>query len=197
MDNTFEIFERNNKLIFFTKGNILIGLFIISYFTSSQFKSVEFIFRIITVLIIIISYYYFYTQHKRYQILNGKFTGNIIFNKNDLVYNNRKIVVTEIKKIYLRTSDYRGKETDSFRNMFTTRMSNGTNNLLDLTLKSDEQIKCFFKIEFMQHESLKPFVISLLKNNSINFQSVLDILHLDEDYKVNLFQLELNKNETN
>lgn len=72
-------------------------------------------------------------------------------------------------------------------------MSNGTNNLLDLTLPSGEKIKCFFKMEFMQYEFIKPFIIALVNNNIISFEDSIETLQLDEDYKVNLFKIELNK----
>jgi hypothetical protein len=75
-------------------------------------------------------------------------------------------------------------------------MSNGTNNLLSLTLKSGESIKLFFQIEFMQHEDLKPFIISLINANLMTFDDGLETLILEDDYQINLFKIELNNKKS-
>jgi hypothetical protein len=195
MGNTFPIFERNTKPALVSTGMILFCLLLISSIISSQFKWFEQLFKTSTVILLIINFIYWSTQHKRYKVLDGTYRGQLIFNRNGVIVNDRSIELSEIKKIYLRANDYKGKETTShgYETRLSTRMSNGTNNLLDLTLQSGEKIKCFFKMEFMQHEFLKPFIIALVNNNIISFEDSIEILQLEEDYKVNLFRIELNK----
>ena len=50
-------------------------------------------------------------------------------------------------------------------------------------------------MEFMQHENLKPFVISLINYNLIRLEEGLEILQLDDDYFIHQFEKELNKKE--
>ena len=195
MNNTFPIFERNTKPVLISKGLILACLLIIFGIITDQYKFFVLFFKTGTIILFIVNFIYWCTQHKRYKVLDGTFTGQLIFNSNDITVNNRRIALSEIKKIYLRVDDYKGRERTSYyyETRLSTRMSNGTNNLLDLTLQSGEKIKCFFKIEFMQYEFIKPFIISLVNNNIISFEDSIEILQLDEDYKVNLFSIELNK----
>lgn len=47
----------------------------------------------------------------------------------------------------------------------------------------------------MDYEDLKPFVISLTKNNIISFEEGLEILQLYDDYFIDQFEKELNKKE--
>jgi len=117
--------------------------------------------------------------------LNGTLDGTIIFNPENLVINDLKIELHEINKIFLRVNDYEGKTQTIIRISLFPRISNGTNNLLDLELKNGEKIKLFFQIEYeSQVEELKPFVFSLIKNEIINFEKGIEWLQIDSETEI-------------
>lgn len=147
MSTSFPVFEKNSRLINPTRGNILFLVMVIHILFSSQFGKIHPYIKYSAALSMIVYFIYLYTEFTRFQYLSGKFTGTLIFNENNLVLNERKIVVSEIQKIYLRANDYEGRDRNSRRMSLFVRKSNGANNLLDLTLKSGEIIKVFFKME--------------------------------------------------
>ncbi|MGL2964893.1 hypothetical protein ACSVH2_13805 [Flavobacterium sp. RSB2_4_14] len=133
-------------------------------------------FKYLAALSMLVYVIYYLTECFRYQFLNGKFTGNLVFNENEILINERKIEIAEIKKIFLRVNDFVGRK----RGLTTTTipMSNGTNNLLDLELKNGEKIKLFFKIEYEnQVEELKPLILNLIKIEILTLNEGEKILH--------------------
>jgi hypothetical protein len=194
MDNSFQIFERNTRLINPTRGNILFLSMVILLLFSSLFGKIYPYLNYPAAISTIVYFIYLYTECTRIQYLKGKFTGTLIFNENNLVIKERKLIISEIQQIHLRADDYEGRERSGKPSLFIPK-SNGTNNLLHLTLKSGEIIKVFFKMEFMDYEDLKPFVISLLQYEIITIDKALEILKIDDNYFIDKFKLELNKKE--
>jgi len=194
MNNSFQIFERSNKIFHFTKGNILFLLMIITLLINSMLDQKVVFLKYLAILSMLVYGIYYLTECFRYQFLNGKFLGNVLFYENEIVINERKIEITEIKKIFLRTDDYVGRQR-----VYTTTtipMSNGTNNLVDLDLKNGEKIKLFFKIDYEnQVEELQPFVLTLIKNEILTLEEGQKNLHIHTDYRYDKFISELNKKE--
>ena len=194
MNNSFQIFERSNKIFHFTKGNILFLLMIITLLINSMLDQKVVFLKYLAILSMLVYGIYYLTECFRYQFLNGKFLGNVLFYENEIVINERKIEITEIKKIFLRTDDYVGRQR-----VYTTTtipMSNGTNNLVDLDLINDEKIKLFFKIDYEnQVEELQPFVLTLIKNEILTLEEGQKNLHIHTDYRYDKFISELNKKE--
>lgn len=194
MKNSFQIFERSNKIFHFTKGNILLLLMIITLLINIMLDQKVVFLKYLAILSMLVCLIYYLTGCFRYQFLNGKFLGNIQFDENEIVINDRKIEITEIKKIFLRTDDYVGRQR-----VYTTTtipMSNGTNNLVDLDLINGEKIKLFFKIDYEnQVEELQPFVLTLIKNEILTLEEGQKILHIHTDYRYDKFISELNKKE--
>lgn len=194
MNNSFQIFERNTRLLNPTKGNILFLLMIASLLIFTQFKEIQDYTKYPAVLLTIVYVIYHSTEFTRFAYLNGKFIGTLIINKDNVIINERKIGISEIKNTYLRANDYEGRIASYSRGVLP--MSNGTNNLLTLNLKTGEIIKTFFKIENeYQGDTLNPFIISLLKNKIINFERAVEFLNLGSDYAIEQFEKELNKKE--
>lgn len=194
MNNSFQIFERSNKIFHFTKGNILFLLMIITLLINSMLDQKVVILKYLAILSILVYVIYYLSGCFRYQFLNGKFLGNVLFYENEIVINERKIEITEIKKIFLRTDDYVGRQR-----VYTTTtipMSNGTNNLVDLDLINGEKIKLFFKIDYEnQVEELQPFIITLIKNEILTREEGVKILNINTDYRYDKFITEVNKKE--
>jgi hypothetical protein len=164
MNNTFQIFKPDNKTFHWDINNILfLILFITGFF---KVLNIEYISKIAEKMFFCIIFFGFIMMIAnlfRKKTLKGKLEGTITFNSDALLINDRIIALNDFKKIFLRTNDYDGVSSIYGRPSLFPIISNGTNNLLDLDLKSGEKIKLFFKIEFMQHETLKPFINSLLK----------------------------------
>lgn len=132
----------------------------------------------------------------RKEPLNGLLDGTIVFNPESLVINNLRIELQEINKIFLRINDYEGKNQTIIRISLFPRISNGTDNLLDLELKNGKKIKLFFQIKFEnQVEELQPFVISLIKNEIINFEKGIEWLQIDDENEIKKIEKLLNKKE--
>lgn len=194
MNNSFPIFEKMGRIIKPTKGNILFSIMLVFVFLDKIFNKSPNFLIFPTAILMIGNLIYLFTGCFRYKYLDGKFIGVLTFNQTHLLIDARKIEIAEFEKIYLRTDDYLGKSHISGRCI--NPMSNGTNNLLSLTLKSGESIKLFFQIEFMQHEDLKPFIISLINANLMTFDDGLETLKLEDDYQINLFKIELNNKKS-
>lgn len=100
MNNSFQIFERSNKIFHFTKGNILFLLMIITLLINSMLDQKVVILKYLAILSILVYVIYYLSGCFRYQFLNGKFLGNVLFYENEIVINERKIEITEIKKYF-------------------------------------------------------------------------------------------------
>lgn len=192
MYNSFKIVEKNHKIFFLTKGNILFGIMLILAVTNNYLDENISLVRYLFGLSILTVGIYFLTENIRYEKFRGKYNGILKFSKNNLKINEREIELNQIKKIFLRTDDYKGVKGYHP----AIRMSNGTNNLLDLELTNGEKIKLFFQIEYEnQVEELRPFIISLIKNELLTIEKGIEILKLDNDYILDNFIEELNKKE--
>ncbi len=196
MHNSFKIFKPDNKIFHWDLNNILLILLLLSGFL--KILNIEYISKIAEksiLLIFFIGFIMSFANIFRKKTLNGQLLGTLTFNSNNVLINDINVEIKDIQKIFLRVNDYDGLSSLYQRPSLFPTISNGTNNLLDLDLKNGEKIKLFFKMEFMQHEALKPFVISLLKNNSITLEEAIEILKIDDDYLIDKLKIELNKKE--
>ena len=173
MKATFQIFERNNSLLIFTKGNILFVLMFLFAFLTDKFQS-NIIIKILTIIFITMFFAFLLTKSLRIKALDGKFNGKLVFNENYLIINSKQIKISDIKRINFRIDDYQGYQK-SLR--FTQNLSNGTNNLVDIELNNEEKIKLFFKMDYQnQYEELKPFLLALADLNIITKHKVCELL---------------------
>jgi hypothetical protein len=197
MYNSFQIYNPDNKSFHWDINNVLFILFLIfgliKIIDISSFSKIA---DIGLKSIIFLGLLLLYSNIFRKRPLHGKLEGMLIFDSDQIIINNIKIGVNQIKKIFIRTSDYEGKELNSRWVGLFPNFSNGTNNLLDLDLKNGSKIKIFFKIEYEnQVEELQPFIITLIQNKILTQIEGEKILHLNNDFIYEKFINELNEKE--
>jgi hypothetical protein len=72
--------------------------------------------------------------------------------------------------------------------------SNGTNNWIEYCLKNGVNNKIFFRKEFeAQHETIYPFLKTLIKRNILTLAQVLTIIDFESEYNIQCFKDSLNK----
>ena len=181
MKNTFYIFKNSNKVLYPTIGNILFITLIIVLNVNLGFDQQNIFLRYLSAFLILCFIAFIFTKSFRYKYIEGKLEGTISFNEISLEINNTPFQIIEIKNIFLRIDDFKGK-TKSYKT--TIPMSNGTNNLLDLELINGKKIKLFFQIENeFQVEEIKPFIISLIRNKISTIDSALNWLQIDDEFE--------------
>ena len=139
MKTTFEIIEKSYKFNLITKNNILVLFLFLLIFLASFLQKILF-FKVLGMISILLLTIFFCTKSFRIANFEGKIIGKLIFYDSKISINEREIFIYDLKSIFLRMNDYYGKQK-SYKT--TIPLSNGTNNLLDLELKSGEKIKLF------------------------------------------------------
>lgn len=198
MHNSFPIFKSDNKTFHWDINNILFVLILVFGFI--KILNIGYISKIADkalIGVIIVGIVMFVANIFRRKPLNGTLDGTVIFNANNILINDRKIEVTAIQKIFLRMDDYEGREFNSSKGVgLFPNISNGTNNLLDLELKTGEKIKLFFQMEYEnQVEELRPFMVTLVQNNLIEVEKGIKWLKMYDDILINRFRIDTNNKD--
>lgn len=199
MYNSFQIFIPNNgKFILGTNLTYypLLAVFII-LFLNSRVQPYHGIINVILVVFIFIYLYLGVSRTYRIKPIKGKLEGSILFEKDFLVVNNIKISLSEIQSIKLSVGDFTG-ELYHRANLRGPNLnpvaSNGTNNWIEYDLQNGVKNKIFFKQEYdTQHESIYPFLKTLIQKKIITLAEVLMILDFESDYNIQSFKNSLNK----
>jgi hypothetical protein len=192
MNLKFKIFEPDNKVFYPTLGTflflgslVLIGL--ISYLDIS-----DLFFKALSITLISLNFIYYLTKPMRYNHLQGKFNGYLRFTNSKILINHNEINIQDIKKIYIRANDFKGFW---FLSQHPKCKSNGTNNLIDITLKNKESIKVFFELENKyDFEVALPFVTNLITSKIITMDDVVLILPFKSELERTQFYQGLTNN---
>lgn len=198
MYNSFQIFIPDyNKftlsinLVYYP----LLAVFII-LFLNLRLEPYHSIINFILIFFAIIYIYLVATRTFRTKPIKGKLEGLIIFEKESLVVNNISIDISEIQSIELSVGDFMGElYWYNYRSPNLNGVaSNGTNNWIEYCLKNDVKNKIFFRKEFeAQHETIYPFLKSLIKRNILTLEQVLTIIDFESEYNIQCFKDSLNK----
>ena len=198
MYNSFQIFIPDyNKftlsinLVYYP----LLAVFII-LFLNLRLEPYHSIINFILIFFAIIYIYLVATRTFRTKPIKGKLEGLILFEKESLVVNNIRIDISEIQSIELSVGDFMGElYWYNYRSPNLNGVaSNGTNNWIEYCLKNDVKNKIFFRKEFeAQHETIYPFLKSLIKRNILTLEQVLTIIDFESEYNIQCFKDSLNK----
>lgn len=198
MYNSFQIFIPDyNKftlsinLVYYP----LLAVFII-LFLNLLLEPYHSIINFILIFFAIIYIYLVATRTFRTKPIKGKLEGLILFEKESLVVNNIRIDISEIQSIELSVGDFMGElYWYNYRSPNLNGVaSNGTNNWIEYCLKNDVKNKIFFRKEFeAQHETIYPFLKSLIKRNILTLEQVLTIIDFESEYNIQCFKDSLNK----
>ena len=198
MYNSFQIFIPDyNKftlsinLVYYP----LLAVFII-LFLNLLLEPYHSIINFILIFFAIIYIYLVATRTFRTKPIKGKLEGLILFEKESLVVNNIRIDISEIQSIELSVGDFMGElYWYNYRSPNLNGVaSNGTNNWIEYCLKNGVNNKIFFRKEFeAQHETIYPFLKTLIKTNILTLTQVLTIIDFESEYNIQCFKDSLNK----
>ncbi|MFN3968306.1 hypothetical protein [Flavobacterium sp.] len=195
--NSFQIFKSDNKTFHWDINNILFVLILVFGFI--KILNIGYISKIADkglIGVIIVGIILLIANIFRKKPLNGKLQGTLTFNSDHIEIDDRKIEINKLKKIFLRIDDYEGYSHPQTRAALFPTISNGTNNLLELELKTGEKIKLFFQMEYEnQVEELRPFMVTLVQNNIIEVEKGIKWLKMNDDILINRFRIDTNSKE--
>lgn len=181
MKEKFPIFKPNSTIFKLTKGTVLLLSIIICILLKNYINNS--FFNVITITLLLIGFLFHLTKSYRYSNLNGKLEGHLIFQKDGLIINDRKINIQDITKINIRINDYEGLVANSTRG-YQHNMSNGTDNFLDITISNTERIKLFFQMGHTSNtESIIPFFEELITIHKIPDLEEGKIFSVNEYFK--------------
>jgi hypothetical protein len=136
------------------------------------------------------------TRTDRIKPIKGKLEGFILFEKEYLVTNNTKIDLSEIQSVQISVGDFIGKiyyKSNLDRLDLQPLASNGTNNWIEYSLQNGVKNKIYFRQEYeAQHESMYPFLRTLIQRKTITLNDVLKILDFESDYNIQSFKESVN-----
>jgi hypothetical protein len=198
MYNSFQIFIPNkNKLTINTNTAFYIPLAVfVTLFLNIRVQPYHGIFTFILIIFAIIYFYLGMTRTDRIKPIKGKLEGFILFEKEYLVTNNTKIDLSEIQSVQISVGDFIGKiyyKSNLDRIDLQPLASNGTNNWIEYSLQNGVKNKIYFRQEFeAQHESMYPFLRTLIQRKTITLNDVLKILYFESDYNIQSFKESVN-----
>ena len=121
----------------------------------------------------------------KFQFLEGKLNGELEFKNDEIIINQRKVSITEIKHIKLDAKDYKGNwGVFSFEGNFgDAYRSNGTDNNLELELNNGEILKVKFQ-QLHKYQILndKEILKNYCNQGILNYASLKDLLEFKYSY---------------
>lgn len=153
-----EIFEKQKKFLL-TENKVVYSsltiFFILAWFFSkTDFDTIENLFDGLVIPTLLLGIYFKFTQHTKYERLNGRITGKIEFYKDKIKIIDREIRLDQIKKIDFEFYDYEGRLVSSMRGDLNPTLSNGVNNSIKIDLMTNEKIHLNIKVN---HEGQKNY----------------------------------------
>ena len=134
----------------------------------------------------IIKFFTFSTPAK----FHGEFDGTLEFCQDKVVIRDAEYPINSIRKIELEVSDYAGK--GSFVVTLDPNLSNGTDNNLVLTLKTQEKVRVYFQLQSKVHfRQEREALISYHKHHKISFLRLIDLLGIKKYEAIQEFKKSL------
>ena len=184
----------------FTKsGNIRISITVVYFSILFLFfisiplvvKWIHFLFIMLIIIILIltgwiIKFFTFSTQAK----FHGEFDGTLEFYDDKIVVRGVEYPISTIRKMQFDVTDYAGKS--GYIVTLDPDLSNGTDNYLVLTLKSQEKVKVFFQLQSKLHfKQEKEALISYHKHDKISFLRLIELLRIKKYEDIQEFKKSL------
>lgn len=178
--NKFAIFKKSKKIYWSTNKIYYCSLFsllAIGYVVEKIFKPIGLFFQYSVVAGMFIGIFYKIKNFTKTESLRGTLEGDLIFEKESIVINNKPYPLDEINKIKISNDDYIGKLIHTSKGQIGPALSNGTNNSLILFLKSKETVKISFElINSNDFQKIKKPLIEYYLREKIDFEELKYIL---------------------
>ncbi|MFA9187312.1 hypothetical protein AAGV33_02720 [Flavobacterium sp. FBOR7N2.3] len=178
--NKFAIFKKSKK--FYWSINkiyycVLFSIIGFSYIFGKLLNLVDLTFLWLAVIVMIAGIFLKLKSLTEIEPLRGILEGELVFEKEFIIIDNKQYSLYEINSIKISNDDYIGKLINYTRGNVGPALSNGTNNYLVIFLKSKAPIKIFFElINSNDFQKTKPILIEYYIKKKIDFEELKYVL---------------------
>lgn len=193
----FQIFIKSER-IYFKKSSIFslgapLTFFPSFLFPPNPFFNFGFLFLYISLFILFIAFIFIIIEAYNFEPLNGEFKGFLESHETNLVINNQKYQMEQIKKIVFHNHDYKGKKIILYDRFFNGGYSQGVNNTILLELRNQNNV---FKVHFLQSEFYllqlaKKYLIQYHLIGKLHFLNLIDSLNITDYDEIQNFKKEI------
>jgi hypothetical protein len=109
--------------------------------------------------------------------LRGKLEGFIAFKENAIEVGDEEFSISEIQNIHIANEDYYGKTIARGKGNFNSPLSNGVDNTMTLTFKSNDKKKYDFEVYYSDDfQKVRNELINYFKLGKITFENLCEVL---------------------
>lgn len=178
--NKFAIFKKSKKFYWSTNKIYYCTLFSLlglGYISDKLSNPTDYPFQWIIITTMLLGLFFKFKGFTEIEPLRGTLEGDLIFEKDSIIIDNKLYTLDEIDKIKISNDDYRSKLINISKGNIGPALSNGTNNYLVIFLKSKETIKIFFElINSNDFQKIKPILIEYYLKKKIDFEELKYVL---------------------
>lgn len=176
----FAIFKKSNKFYWSTNKIYYCTLFSLlgtGFVAKKIYEPISPFFLWPGFIVMIIGIYLKIKNLFEIEPLRGILDGELIFEKESIIINNKHYSLNEINKIKISNNDYIGMSINYFKENIGPALSNGTNNSLVIFLKSKKPIEIFFElVNSNDFQKIKPILIEYYLKGKMDFEEITSVL---------------------
>ncbi|NJB84222.1 hypothetical protein [Wenyingzhuangia aestuarii] len=126
----------------------------------------------------------------RYQKLNGKFDGELIFLEDKIILDKTTILISDIKNIYIHIEDYKGKYL--WRKTLKPKLQQGVKNFIKIELLNENTIvKYFLQNEKNEIIKISNILEKYYLNKKIHFLHLIELLGINDYDEIQKIKIKL------
>lgn len=195
--NKFAIFKKSEKFYWSINKIYYCALFSIigfSYIFGKLLNLVNITFLWLALIVMIVGIFLKFKGFVEIEPLRGTLEGDLIFEKESIIINNKSYSLNEINTIKISNDDYRGKLIHFTQGNVGPALSNGTNNCIILFLKSKENLKVSFElINSNDFQKIKTTLIEYNLKGKMDFEEIAHVLGEKSRYDIQELQGQITK----
>jgi len=182
----FKIFTKNKGLQITVNRVVypmLFGCISIAYLADKYFDEsiLESIGQFGGVLVCILMIYFKIAQSFTRESLNGDLSKNLIFKTSEIIIDDQKLNLNEIKKIEFYIGDYFNNWEYKVKGDLNPARTNGTSNLCELTVQNGKKVRVNFQLKYKdEFQKMKELLIVYYLENKIHFLKLIEYLGIDK-----------------
>ena len=167
---TFDIYEPSSRLSL-SRNTIVISLVAFGFLVSLLPLNIPAMLADYYILATgILSLYFLLTSFLSYRPLNGKIEGKLVFGLGYVAVKDKSYYLSDILQINLYLKDYFGKRSHARRYNFNQLLSQGVNNVLEITDMSNNVQRVFFRLKDKNdYKNLELYLDEYCKHGKISF----------------------------
>lgn len=146
------------------------------------------------ILACILVVYFKITQSFKRKPLNGSLNRSLKFRANEILIDNKKYELNEIRKIEFSVEDYFDKWESHAPGDLSPAKTNGTSNICEIILANGQKSSVNFQLNY-RNEFLKmrELLIKYYAENKIHFLKLIEYLRIEEYEEIQAFKKTLPK----